>query len=162
METTSTQNRTTPVRLFRRSPDTRAFVVVHLADQLAADRTPEAIDAAWARLTTVVDLTPHDQVLVVTGPALARVAMFRLPQGRVNFRIARGPVDAVVNAEVDLDFVSRRFDYLVIASGNKLLAPFAAAAKARDINVVQVAGANTTSRALAQVCTVRTALSFAA
>jgi hypothetical protein len=153
---------TAPVSVFRRAEHTLAYVVLDLANLLAGDFSAEAICAAWHAVSSVVDLRPRDQVLVIVSPTLARTALFQLPTGRATVRIARGPIVDSVTSQVDLGFIAAHFDYLVLGSANGSLVPFALDAASRGVEVVQVASSSPTSRKLAAVCPTRTALAFAA
>lgn len=133
--------------------------------KLGEQENPEdTIKDLWNQLKPAI--APGDQVLVATGPAMAKHALFALQSEGVRFLVGRG-IDGADNAlldAVDEEFVARRFGSLVIASGDHKLAPMARRARLQGIKRVwnlTANGGGRPSRVLREACTLHAQLNTA-
>jgi hypothetical protein len=129
-------------------------IYVDLENILGTERSVESISSAWSALENLLDIHDRDHVVVASGPALAATALFRIPVGRVAYKVRAGVdgADLILIDQFDADWLARRYRRFVIASGDHLFAPLARAAADRGVEVVQVLGRGLPSAELARAC----------
>ncbi|MGY1681260.1 hypothetical protein [Geodermatophilus sp. SYSU D01176] len=138
-----------------RATGIRTLHLVDLENLLGPVRLASDVAAAWAAYAATLRLDRDDHVVVGTGPLLAAVAWFELPQRGLRRVVGRGinGADLVLMQEVqDLDAVARAYQRLVIASGDGLFTDTARRCRAAGLQVVQVLGRGGGHPNLAREC----------
>ncbi len=119
----------------------------------ASDAT--LVRVAWEVLTRyAVRINPGDHIVVGSGPKLARVAWFALPATGIRRIVGYGVdgADRALIGDVDLDMLARRYNRLVIVSGDGAFAELATSARSRGLAVTLVTFRNAASQALVRAC----------
>lgn len=113
------------------------------------------VRVAWELLTRhAVRIRPGDHIVVGSGPELAAVAWFALPATGVRRIVGQGVdgADRALIGDIDLDMLARRFNRLVIVSGDGAFAELATSARSRGLAVTLVAFRSAASEALVRAC----------
>lgn len=136
----------------------RKYFVIDLENILGGSLREADIRLAWSLIHPAIN--DGDQVLIASGPSLARVALFTLNNENVRFYIRGGAegADDELLFRTDEVHASGRFGTLVIASGNHKFATMAMRARHAGMRVWQVEGRGTTSKALRNACHVHARL----
>lgn len=137
---------------------------VHLIDAenlLGGPNAPgNAIDQLWSVYRYGIPSTPSDQYFWASSQRLARNAVGILPaQGlRVLVRDGKDGADDALIDMVDMGHLARRYERLVIASGDGKFADVAVAARDAGLHVHLVTGISDCSRRLNRMASTRARL----
>jgi hypothetical protein len=134
------------------NPVVRTLVVDDIENLCGGpDVTIEAIRDVVAIVHDAFNLRPHDHVIIGTNPALGLTAAAAIPGARLV--VGRGPdgADRALLAAVDPAHVARRYQRLVIGSGDHAFVPLAREARRRGVAVTVVARQGAISWRLVQV-----------
>lgn len=141
--------------------DGRALHLVDL-ENLTGDpgAGPERIARVWATYRGAVPLTPSDHVVVASCTLFARNAWWVLPLTGIQRRVRDGAdgADLALREELDVAATARRFDRLVIASGDGGFTAAALEARAAGLHVHQVVGVSRSARRLSAAVSTRSRL----
>ncbi|MCX2966861.1 hypothetical protein [Gordonia aquimaris] len=125
----------------------RKYIVVDLENLLGRDRSLEGVREVWGHLKPLI--TPGDQVLVASGPTLAKAAVFALAGEGVRYYV-RADSDSVAELiyRVDESHAASRYSTFVICSGNGRFTEMAERARGAGLTVWQLCGRGALSRSL--------------
>lgn len=128
----------------------RKLFVVDLENLLGVDRTAGGVNLVWNHIRPAIGM--NDQVLVASGPTLAKVALFELKDERVRYYVRSGVdgADLELLDRVDEAHASKRYDAIIIGSGDGRFTSMAYRARAAGLQVWQVTGRGLPSRKLAK------------
>jgi hypothetical protein len=131
----------------------RALHLIDLENLLGTARDPEAVAAVWRAYERQVVIGCRDHLVVATGPSLAPAAWFGLPR-RARRLVGRGVdgADKALLESIDPEHLARRYQRLVLASGDGIFAALARRLATLDVPVWQVTGMGRTSLALSYAC----------
>lgn len=118
----------------------RTLHLVDLENLLGDERCSELGSFALVRYLELARWASGDQVIVVAHPELIRQVGFD-PPVPCNFHATRGhdAADAMLLALAPVELIARRFDRLVIGSGDGIFVSRARAVRERDVPVLVVA-----------------------
>lgn len=145
----------TPRRGAHRAPEIRTLHVVDLENLMGDVRTGEDVDHVWATYTAALGIDRLHHVVVGSGPSLAEVAWFRLPQQGLRRVLGRGVNggDLALLAELaDAELTTRSYQRLVIASGDGIFTSVARRFRRAGLHVLQVVGRGGVHPNLARAC----------
>ena len=113
--------------------------------------TANAVDRVWQLYTSRVGVYNDDGVVVAVDGARALVASGSLPRG-IRLLTGRGPngADRVLLGVVDVAWAKRRYERVVVASGDHVFAPSIRACQAAGVRVELVAGCGAVARVLTE------------
>ena len=126
----------------------RKCFVVDLENVVGGSDRNHDVPRVWNMLRPGIG--SHDQVLVASGPQLARTALFDLKGENLRYHIRAGLDGAELELLRQLDeaHAARRFGTLVIISGDYRFAQMATRARSLGMRVWQVQGRGATSQVL--------------
>lgn len=137
---------------------------MHLIDAenlLGGPNAPaDAISRLWQVYRYGIPTTANDQFFWASSQRLARTAVGTLPaQGlRLLVRDGKDGADDALIDTVDVEHLGKRFERLVIASGDGKFTDVAVAARAAGLHVHLVTGISDCSRRLARAASTRARL----
>lgn len=141
--------------------DARALHLIDL-ENLTGDpgAGPDLIARTWATYCRAVPITPTDHVVVASCSLFAKNAWWVLPRTGIQRRVRDGAdgADLALLDELDVAATARRFERLVIGSGDGVFAAAALEAREAGLHVHQVVGAGAPARRLSAAVTTRSRL----
>lgn len=122
--------------------------------------TPDAVGHLWRTYRYGIPTAERDQFRMGVSRFVARRAALALPGHGVRLLVASGGVGAeeVLIESIDLEHLARRYDRLVIASGDHRFTPLARAARELELHVHVVVGVGACARSLHEAATTRSRL----
>ena len=99
-------------------------------------------------------MQPSDHVVVATSHHAAFTAWFELPRTGIQLAVRSGPsgADYALLDALDLQHAAKRYDWLVIASGDGIFASTARRAQLLGMRTWQVSGIGRSSVPLTRAC----------
>ena len=131
---------------------TRSLHLIDLENLCGSGLPPTSvIERVWNTYRYGVSTSPEDHYIVGTSHAFAMRAWFVLPAQGIQRRTRSGKDggELAILTDLDLAHTVRRFDRLVIASGDGMFSETAMTAREHGLHVHQVSGIGTCSRRLA-------------
>lgn len=131
---------------------TRSLHLIDLENLCGSGIAPtDVIERVWNTYRYGVPTSPRDQYVVGTSHGFAARAWFVLPQQGIQRRARSGTDGGELSilTALDLAHAVRRFDRLVIASGDGMFTGTATTARQHGLHVHQVSGIGACSRTLA-------------
>ncbi|KRA37927.1 hypothetical protein ASD81_04375 [Nocardioides sp. Root614] len=131
---------------------TRSLHLIDLENLCGSGLPPTSlIEQVWRTYRYGVPTSLEDHYVVGSSHIFASRAWFVLPVQGVQRRARSGQDggELAILADVDLDHAAKRFDRLVIASGDGMFTEAANQARRHGLHVHQVSGLGACSRALA-------------
>lgn len=144
---------------------TRSLHLIDLENLCGSGLPPTSlIEKVWRTYRFGVPSSPEDHYVVGSSHIFASRAWFVLPYQGIQRRARSGKDggELAILADVDLDHAARRFDRLVIASGDGMFTEAATTAREHGLHVHQVSGLGSCSRALAATAHTHSRLRLAA
>lgn len=139
----------------RRRQHRRTGRTLHLVDveNLAAGScaTAQEVCAALDGYRATITVEEQDHVVIASGQALAFAAKDAWPQARLVVGHGVDGADRALLAATDPAFVARRFDRVVVASGDHAFCGLVSALRARHVAVVVASRPEAISGALKQL-----------
>jgi hypothetical protein len=118
-------------------------------------RTGDDVAHVWGTYSAALGIDRTHHVIIGSGPSLAEVAWFRLPQQGLRRVLGHGVNggDLALLAEVaDAELTSRTYQRLVIASGDGIFTDTARHYHRAGLHVVEVVGRGGVHPNLARAC----------
>lgn len=127
--------------------DTRKYAIVDLENLLGRDRSVDGVREVWDRIKPMI--APGDQVLVASGPVLAKMALFVVAAEGVRYYVG-SDCDCVAELlyRADEAHAAHRYSTYVICSGNGRFTEMARRARAAGLAVWQLTGRGAVSQSL--------------
>lgn len=138
----------------------RSLHVIDIENLLGTTRSASEVRRVWNTYANGIGLGQNDSVIVASGPTLAKVAAFELSDFNLCYHIRSG-IDGADNAlldQIDLSHVARRFEWLIVASGDGIFAPLMEQARSTGIKVWHVAGRGGVSKQIRSACALHSRL----
>lgn len=128
----------------------RSYHVIDLENLLGTAREADDVRTVWDAYRAGIGIGPDDQVLIASGPTLAKVALFALAGEHVRYYVRSGidGADHELLFRTDERHAAVRYDTMLIASGDNAFTPLAHRASQAGLVVWQVAGRGGVSRSL--------------
>ena len=115
--------------------------------------SPSVIAKVWHQYRRVACVTLHDQVFVGCSHFFARQAIFSIDSlARFYIRSGRNGAETALIDAIDPLWAARRFDRIVVASGDRAFLPWVTQVKQAGRSVELVTGAGTACRSLTALC----------
>lgn len=124
----------------------RKYIVIDLENMMGSDRSADGVAEVWAKIRPLI--TPGDQVLVASGPTLAKIAIFVLGTGVRYYVSTDRDCVAELLHRADEHHAAGRYSTYVICSGNGRFAEMATRARTAGMTVWQLGGRGLVSRRL--------------
>lgn len=156
MTITADTRRSPYVRVGRhRSTRPRTLHLLDVENLVSGQVSSATVGAMWAEFVRVVGTRWDDHSTVAVSSHHAPAAFFALPTGirRVVGTNHPDGADLALIDSVDVDWVSKHFGRVVIASGDHIFAPMANTLRANGIELVQAIGGGLSSAELYRACT---------
>jgi len=136
---------------------------LHLLDveNLVAGRvSTQSVSTMWSQFVAAIDPRWDDLSTVAVARRHAATTFFALPTEVRRVIGSNGPdgADLALIESIDVDWASRNFGRVVIASGDHIFAPLARQLTTQGLQVLQVTGIGYCSAALYRACTAHTTL----
>ena len=131
---------------------TRSLHLIDLENLCGSGLPPTSlIEQVWNTYRYGVPTSPEDHYIVGTSHVFAKRAWFVLPAQGIQRRARSGRDggELAILTDLDLAHTVRRFDRLVIASGDGMFSQTAKTAREHGLHVHQVSGLGICSRRLA-------------
>jgi hypothetical protein len=121
------------------APTGRTLHVIDIENLVGGSAAgPAAVGPALSRYRAAVPVRVGDHAVIGAGPTLAVAAGLAWTGARLVLGHGIDGADRALLDAVDIDFVVRRYERVVVASGDHCFARLARALRARDLDVVIV------------------------
>ena len=138
----------------------RSLHVIDIENLLGPARSASEVRHVWNTYANGIGLGQNDSVIVASGPTLAKVAAFELSNFNLRYHIRSGidGADTALLDQIDLSHAARRFEWLIVASGDGIFAPLMEQARSNGIKVWHVAGRGRVNKQIRSACALHSRL----
>lgn len=152
-------NITLATEAHRWRPLRRCLHAIDLENLGGGSRYADDMPLVWRTYQTAIGVQPGDHAIIAAGVTVA-TRLIGLDLRNVQLRFGRG-IDGADNAlldAIDITHYAKRFNTIIIASGDHAFAPLAQKARQLGMRTWMVAGRGLPSRALSAHCQFRSQL----